>query len=53
MTDDEIYQLIVRRNEALKAGAGIEAQYIKREILTQGFVLEDKLEGTTWYRDNA
>ncbi|WP_027859077.1 cysteine--tRNA ligase [Marinobacterium jannaschii] len=48
---DAIEQLILQRADAKKARNFAEADRIREELSSQGVVLKDSREGTTWYRE--
>jgi cysteinyl-tRNA synthetase len=51
LSDEEIDQLIDKRNEARKTKNFAEADRIRDELAAQRIILEDGAGGTTWRRD--
>jgi len=47
---NQIEKLITARTEAKKAKNFVEADKIRQDLLSQGVILEDSPQGTTWRR---
>ena len=50
LTDQQINELIARRNDAKANKNWAEADKIRKELKEQGVVLEDGAQGTSWRR---
>lgn len=52
LSNEEIEQLIVDRAEAKKAKNFAEADKIRDDLASQGIILKDSREGTSWFRES-